>query len=126
MVIEYEIVLATFNGSKYLGRQLDSISRQTIPPKRLIVSDDCSIDNTLDIVKNWATISSIPVTFLPPLTTRLGSLRNLERLLHSSTCKYVMLCDQDDIWDSDKAELMVNRMLKLEMSHTRPSLPPST
>ncbi len=118
MVIEYEIVLATFNGSKYLGRQLDSISRQTIPPKRLIVSDDCSIDNTLDIVKNWAAISSIPVTFLPPLTTRLGSLRNFERLLRSSSCKYVMLCDQDDIWDSDKAELMVNRMLKLEMSHT--------
>ena len=44
---DYEVLLATHNGVKYLEEQLDSIASQTIPPRRIIISDDCSSDNTI-------------------------------------------------------------------------------
>lgn len=47
------IIVVTYNSSKYVQETLNSISRQTYSEIELIVSDDCSTDNTLDICKKW-------------------------------------------------------------------------
>ena len=94
---DYEVLLATHNGVKYLEEQLDSIASQTIPPRRIIISDDCSSDNTIDLLRSWSLRSDIDVQFLIPDEIQLGSCFNFEKLMLASTASYVMLSDQDDL-----------------------------
>ena len=47
------VVIASYNGEKYLEQQLDSILSQTLPPVELIVCDDCSIDATVAILEKY-------------------------------------------------------------------------
>ena len=49
-----DILMATYNGERYIGEQIESIRRQTWRNWRLLVSDDCSNDGTLDIVRGYA------------------------------------------------------------------------
>ena len=114
LVAEYEVVLATYNGEKYLEEQLDSIACQTIPPKRIIVSDDCSTDGTISLIKNWSLKSKIPLILLFSENENIGCVRNFEKLLAASTSDYVMLADQDDIWDLDKSERLLAVMHEIE------------
>ena len=114
MVSEYEVLLATCNGQDYIEEQLESIVAQSFPPVRILISDDLSNDNTLAIIEKWISYSYVPVKILPPLDIRLGSCRNFERLLYSSSSDYVMLSDQDDIWDEDKAEELFRLMFIAE------------
>ena len=104
MHYEYDVVLATYNGENYIDEQLYSIVNQSIPPSKIIISDDSSRDKSLSICNYWSTQSLIPFLILPQPSCRLGSCRNFERLLTFSSSNYVMLADQDDIWDLNKAE----------------------
>ena len=115
MVIEYEVLLATYNGAKYIETQLISIFRQTNPPSRVLISDDNSSDGTVDIVLQCAARNSFNIEILAVnKNQRLGSCRNFERLLSATTSNYVMLADQDDVWDLNKAELLLEKMLQVE------------
>ena len=64
MVSDYEVILPTFNGEKFLS-QLDSIGNQSLSPARIIISDDGSSDSTLNIIHQWSMSNHIPVTLLP-------------------------------------------------------------
>lgn len=115
VVSSYEVLLATWNGSAYLEQQLDSILGQTQPPIRLLIADDGSSDDTLELIQAWHQRTRFPMRVLPPVPERLGSCRTFERLLEASSAAYVMPADQDDIWDSDKAERLLAATLDLEM-----------
>ena len=116
VVMTYEVVLATCNGQQFLDQQIASILQQTQPPARLLVSDDLSTDQTQQRLIVWQKNSSIPIDILPlEYSFRLGSCKNFERLLRTSTAPYVMMADQDDIWDLDKAERLLHRMQALEL-----------
>jgi hypothetical protein len=120
VVRAYEVVLATCNGEQFLDRQIASILAQTVLPKRLLVADDASIDGTVGLLQAWQRRSSVPLELLPPATPqRLGSCRSFERLLLASQATYVMPADQDDLWDSDKAERLLTAMAELEQSFGR-------
>lgn len=107
--------MATCNGASYLDEQMASILEQSLPPVRLLVADDGSTDDTLERLVQWQRRSSIPIELLPASQReRLGSCRNFERLLQASRAPYVMLADQDDIWDHNKAERLLQEMAQLE------------
>src|SRR5580698_5355366 len=55
------IAMATYNGARYVGEQLESLARQTVLPTELVVTDDNSTDNTVDIVTAFATKAPFPV-----------------------------------------------------------------
>ncbi|KZR84307.1 putative glycosyl transferase [Synechococcus sp. MIT S9509] len=115
LVKNYEVVMATCNGERFLDQQIASILRQTILPERLLVADDCSSDQTLEFLHHWQEKSDVPFEFLTIRESgRLGSCRNFERLLYASEASYVMLSDQDDVWDVDKAERLLQQMDALE------------
>ena len=122
MVKDYEVLMATYNGSRYILDQLNSIAFQTHPPSRIVISDDCSSDNTLSLIKSWQALHDIDVSILPQLGYSLGVCKNFERLLENSTFDYVMLSDQDDIWEPDKAEQMLSVLIETELSYL-PSIP---
>ena len=121
VVIPYEVVMATCNGERFLNQQIASILDQTVPPTRLLVSDDCSSDCTLQRLDYWQQCSAIPIEIMKhdAIHGRLGSCRNFERLLQESRAPYVMLADQDDIWDLNKAERLLQKIDSMEQHFGR-------
>jgi glycosyltransferase involved in cell wall biosynthesis len=109
-----EILLATYNGGKYLREQLNSIFGQTYSNFKLTIRDDGSTDNTVEIVEEYVAKYGNRITILPDDGKRLGSTQSFAALIEVSTENYVMLCDQDDFWCKEKIELTLNKMLELE------------
>lgn len=98
MAATIDILLATFNGAKYLRQQLDSLLCQTDSSWRLIVRDDCSTDGTMAILEQYRQQFPERITLLDNEGANLGSCQNFARLLQHATADYVMFCDQDDVW----------------------------
>jgi len=118
MVIKYEILLATYNGARFLSEQLNSISSQILLPSRVLVSDDSSSDDTVNIIKKWSAQVYFEVSILPPSSYQLGCRANFEKLLNASRFDYVMFADQDDIWDVSKAQRMLDTMIFFESRYS--------
>lgn len=102
------IVMATYNGEKFLRQQLDSILKQTYQHFELIVVDDGSLDNTLSILEEYIALDDRIHVF--PAEKNLGVVKNFERGLKLAKGEYIALSDQDDIFRRDKIELMVNTL----------------
>ena len=62
--MKISIAMATYNGSKYIREQLNSFLGQTLLPDELIVTDDCSSDDTEEIVRDFARLAPFEVFFL--------------------------------------------------------------
>ena len=95
------VALATFNGGAYLQDQLASIASQTLKPNELVVSDDCSTDNTLEILQRFSASASFDVIISVNNRTH-GYSSNFNRALMKTTGDIVFLCDQDDVWFPEK------------------------
>ena len=95
-----DVVMCTYNGSKYLREQLDSIVEQTYPIHRMIVQDDGSTDNTVAIVKEYAAKYSFIELY--ENEHNLGYNLNFKTAAMRATADFVALADQDDVWFKDK------------------------
>ena len=95
------IVLATFNGERYLRAQLESLERQSLTPLELVIADDRSSDRTVEIIAEFAQTANFPVHYSVN-SERLGYTRNFLTAVKSSRGRYIAFCDQDDIWTRDK------------------------
>lgn len=103
-----DILLATYNGEKYIEEQINSIINQTMNNWFLYIKDDCSTDNTLKIVLDYEKKYSDKIKVIKS-DIRLGSAKdNFFSMLKLSSQKYTMLCDQDDVWKIDKIEKTYN------------------
>lgn len=109
-----DILLATYNGAKFLPEQLRSLSDQTFQDWRLIVRDDGSTDGSLEIVKDWATETGARIRILNDGRKNLGACGNFGALLEASDAPYFALCDQDDVWLPQKLALMLDRLQSTE------------
>jgi len=98
-----DILLATFNGENYLRELMDSLANQSYSNIRIIVCDDCSNDKTLSILKELQRNFPVPIE-LHPNRNNIGIIRTFSKLMELSRARYVMFCDQDDIWKTDKVE----------------------
>lgn len=94
----HTILLATFNGARFLSEQLRSLSAQTDPHWRLIVSDDGSTDETRRIVETFAEQVPQEVTLIDG--PKRGFAANFAHLIASAPTdgRVVLFCDQDDVW----------------------------
>ena len=105
-----DILLASFNGEKYLRDQLDSILNQTYTNFRLLISDDYSTDNTRIILDEYKKKDDRIQIFYQE--KNLGVVSNFEFLLKKVESKFFMFADQDDIWKEEKIEKSVNKMIE--------------
>ena len=108
-----DILLATYNGSKYLHEQLDSILSQSYENINVIIRDDGSSDNTVMIIEEYEQKDS-RVRLLNDNLGNLGFVRNFEELMKNSTSEYLMFSDQDDIWYNNKVETSYVRIKAIE------------
>ena len=51
--MKLSVVISTYNGEDYIERQLDSIKNQTRPADEVLIIDDCSTDNTVNIIRRY-------------------------------------------------------------------------
>jgi glycosyltransferase involved in cell wall biosynthesis len=102
---QVDILLATFNGVRYIDQLLDSISSQSYANWRLLVRDDCSTDDTIYKVRSFAARHNGKVTIIDNNNLRLGIIGNFTALLSESSAEYIMFADQDDIWLPRKIEM---------------------
>jgi glycosyltransferase involved in cell wall biosynthesis len=99
------VVMAVKNGSTYINEQIDSILLQIGRDDEIIVSDDHSTDNTVDLLKEYND-SRIKIHRNP----FYGLLQNFENSLQCSTGEYIFLCDQDDVWRPGKVSTMMRAL----------------
>ena len=95
------IALCTYNGAKFIIRQLESFSAQTRLPDELVICDDCSSDATVEIIRDFISNAPFPV-WLQVNQTNLGSTKNFEKAISSCAGELIYLSDQDDLWLPDK------------------------
>ena len=105
------VAMCTYNGSKYLNQQLESISSQSLLPNELIVCDDNSTDNTIEIVKNFSKKAPFKVS-LYQNSLNLGSTKNFEKAIGLCDSEIIVLSDQDDIWEKNKLQRITEEFSK--------------
>lgn len=102
------IAMCTYNGEKFLAEQLDSIVNQTYQNLEIIIVDDRSNDNTLDILKQYELRH--PNLKVYQNESNLGYIKNFERAISLCSGDFIALSDQDDIWDLRKIELQLSNI----------------
>jgi len=108
------VLLASYNGEKYVREQLDSILNQTFSDLSIVISDDLSADGTPAIIREYEEQYPGRVRSLRNSERSGSAQNNFFRLLKSAADDYIMMCDQDDIWLPDKVEVTLREMKKLE------------
>lgn len=99
--VPVSVALCTFNGEQFLQKQLKSIADQASQPAELIVCDDGSTDQTVQLIERFRRDVTFPVRIIKN-DTRLGIVRNFEKAIHECRGEIIALSDQDDIWIPDK------------------------
>ncbi len=106
-----DILMATYNGEKYIKEQIDSIIGQTYQNWQLIIRDDCSNDQTRTIIDEYLKLDN-RIRLIEDNKKNLGFVKNFEQLLKHSKADYIMFADQDDFWDKTKIEKLYNVIIK--------------
>lgn len=112
--MNYDVILATYNGEKYVVEQLDSIINQTVKPANIYIRDDGSQDKTVEIIKNYILNAEtnepeINIEFKDD-GLNVGYIKNFEKLVGFAVSEFVFFSDQDDIWIVNKAECLLNKL----------------
>lgn len=118
------ILLSTYNGQKYLREQLNSLFEQTYKNFQLIIRDDNSTDNTVEIIKEFQKkYKNIElIESKKNLGAKLSFNELIEYIKNISKFQYIMFCDQDDIWLESKIELTLEKMSEIELKYKNKAL----
>ena len=106
---QIDVLMATYNGEKYLKEQIESILNQTYKNIRLVISDDCSKDGTINILKQYENDERIEVHYHEK---NQGYIKNFEYLLKQVKNNIYMLSDQDDVWMPEKITKSYEKLIK--------------
>jgi glycosyltransferase involved in cell wall biosynthesis len=111
--MKISVCMASYNGEKYIAKQLTSILNQLGEEDELIISDDSSTDKTISIIKNFqddrVRIFQKNSFFNPTY--------NFENAISQAIGDVIVLSDQDDVWLDDKLQIIRNNFIK---KHSKP------
>ena len=102
------VALGTRNGAPFIREQLESILRQTVPVSEIVLSDDDSSDDTLEIARR--TVGDRVPLLIERNDEPLGVTGNFEQAIRRTSAEFVVLCDQDDVWRDDRVEAAVTTL----------------
>ncbi|NWJ51823.1 MAG: glycosyltransferase [Bacteroidetes bacterium] len=100
------VCIPTYNGEKYIQKQLNSIMTQLANDDEVIISDDSSEDSTIDIIKDY---SDNRIKLIEGCTFK-NPIFNLENALKEAKGDFIFLADQDDIWLPDKVNTTLEKL----------------
>lgn len=112
-----DILMAVYNGEKYLAQQIDSILGQSVGDWHLYICDDGSKDSSFRISSDYAEKYPELITAFRNDKPTGSACANFMGMLKNSASDYVMFSDQDDFWLPDKIKLTLEKMTELEMEY---------
>ena len=114
MEAKVQILLSTYNGEKYLLEQLNSLLQQSYSNIHILIRDDGSSDNTVNILKNYQKI--FPQKIKLVLEKNIGVVNSFFKLIEISENNYdfYFFCDQDDFWEKDKIKEAVKKIKEIK------------
>lgn len=110
-----QVLMATFNGEKYLKEQLDSLIMQREVNLKILISDDGSKDATVEIIKDYqAKLGNDKINLI--YGPQQGFMQNFLNLLENAVkdCDYYAFSDQDDVWDKEKLKVAIKQLEYLD------------
>lgn len=111
------ILLAAYNGEKYISQQIDSLLNQTFQNFIIYICDDNSSDSTNAIITEYARNHPEKI-FISKNSENSGGAKNVFfQMIIAHKGDYVMLCDHDDVWLPDKIEVTYNKMIQMEAAY---------
>jgi glycosyltransferase involved in cell wall biosynthesis len=97
------VCMATYNGAEFVIRQLDTVLKQLKQEDEVIVVDDCSKDGTVQVIREaYGDRVQVIVN-----NKNLGPIKSFEKAISLATGDILFLCDQDDLWEDDKVEVVL-------------------
>ena len=108
------VLLATYNGGRYLSEQLDSLLRQSDDDFEIFVHDDGSVDDTLEILRDYQVRNPEKISILVDEVRGRGAKNSFLWLLEHVDARYYMFCDQDDCWLDFKIRRTMDKMRVIE------------
>lgn len=106
------VLIATYNGIKFIKEQLDSILNQTQKVDEIIISDDGSSDGTFEFLNEYADTHSDYNIVIVKNCGEHGVTKNFENAYNNSTADILFFADQDDVWKQDKVEVFMKAFEK--------------
>lgn len=104
--MKISIVMATYNGEKYIHEQIQSIMKQSKLPDEIVVNDDCSKDNTIEIIRKYAKEYPLIDWKINVNELNLGYVKNFFNAINRSSGDIIILSDQDDVWAENKISII--------------------
>lgn len=102
------VLLASYQGERFISAQLDSLLNQSYTDFQILVRDDGSTDKTRLILEDYATRFPKKITIIPS-EERLGVTGNFNALLEQAHADVIFFCDQDDVWEQKKIEWTIKK-----------------
>lgn len=102
------IGVPVYNGEKYICRALDSLLAQEYQNIGLIISDNCSTDNTFEICKGYA--KQYPQIHLYRTETNIGAIANFRLVLEKAQGKYFFWAAADDYWHPEFISVLIKEL----------------
>lgn len=109
-------VIAVYNGEKWLREQLESIAGQTLHPDEILIRDDQSSDRSLEVAEQFKKDHPELKVKILHAAGNGGYKENFRQLLKAADADWIFLSDQDDFWQPDKMEKMI------EMTRQHPEI----
>lgn len=105
------VCIATYNGEKFIEKQLQSILDQTLSVDEVVICDDRSTDNTPQIVNDFIEKNGLGDSWSFSVNEKnIGYCLNFYGAIQRAKGNLIFLCDQDDMWGKDKVQVMYDYM----------------
>lgn len=100
------VITPVYNAGSVIGATLESIFKQTYSDIEIVLVDDCSSDNSEEVIKGYMETHPNIVYFKQPTNQGAGAARN--KALELARGQYVAFLDADDLWYPEKTEKQIN------------------
>lgn len=114
------VVIPTYNRAQYLKRAIDSVRRQTLPCSEIVVINDGSTDNTVELLEKLRRDSGTPLVVINTTNKGVATARNIG--IENTSFDYIAFLDSDDHWHKRKIEKQFSAFSKnseFHISHTK-------
>jgi len=120
---QIDILMACYNGERYINEQIDSIFAQTYTDWHLLIRDDGSTDRTVEIINDYIAKNPGKITLIDDDKGNLGPKGNFYYLFETADAPYFSFSDQDDLWRPNKLQLAYEKMCDLAETENVDSTP---
>ncbi len=111
------ILMAVYNGEKYLAQQIESILAQNFTDWKLVICDDRSSDSSFEIIEKFSDMYPDKIVAYRNEVPTGSAQANFMNMLKYSDTEYTMFSDQDDVWLPEKIALTLTEMKRMEKAH---------